>query len=191
MKKRVFNQWFVALLLFSAFASWAAIGVRDAAAKSRNTPVGDTADIEAVKQVELDLGNFQISGDFDKFSQLYADDFAIVGSSGNVVTKNKLLSEGFPDKLEWFETGPIDIQVFGNVALGQGIVREKRNEKGKVTNPQLVWGISSRSAQVSGWSCALYRGICRTRPRRFPIRTLPRRSRNSNRISEMQWWSSI
>ena len=40
----------------------------------------------------------------------------------------------------WFETGPIDIEVFGNVALGQGVVREKRNENGKVTNPQLVWG---------------------------------------------------
>jgi len=100
----------------------------------------DPDDIEAVKQVELDLGNFQISGDFDKYSQLYADDFAIVGSSGNVVDKKKLLSAGFPDKLVWFETGPIDIQVFGNVALGQGVVREKRNENGKVTNPQLVWG---------------------------------------------------
>jgi ketosteroid isomerase-like protein len=100
----------------------------------------DPADIEAVKQVELDLGNFQISGDFDKYSQLYADDFAIVGSSGNVVNKKELLSTGFPDKLVWFETGPIDIQVFGNVALGQGVVREKRNENGKVTNPQLVWG---------------------------------------------------
>jgi ketosteroid isomerase-like protein len=140
MKKRVFSQWFVVLLLFSAFASWAAIRAGDAAAKSRNTPVGNTADIEAVTQAELDLGNFQISGDFDKYSRLYADDFAIVGSSGNVVNKKKLLSKGFPDKLEWFETGPIDIQVFGNVALGQGVVREKRNENGKVTNPQLVWG---------------------------------------------------
>src|SRR5215469_16014227 len=100
----------------------------------------DRADIEAVKQVELDLGNFQISGDFDKYSQLYADDFAIVVSSGNVVNKKKLLSAGFPDKLVWFETGPMDIQVFGNVALSQGVVREKRNENGKLTNPQLVWG---------------------------------------------------
>ncbi len=104
------------------------------------TPSKDLADIEAVKQVELDLGNFQISGDFDKYSQLYADDFAIVVSSGNVINKKKLLSTGFPDKLVWFETGPIDIQVFDNIALGQGVVREKRNENGKVTNPQLVWG---------------------------------------------------
>jgi len=137
MNKSIFSQGFAALLF--AALSWAGISITDSAANSRNTPVGDTADIEAVKQVELDLGNFQISGDFDKYSQLYADDFAIVGSSGNVVNKKKLLSTGFADKLEWFETGPIDIQVFGNVALGQGIVREKRNEKGKVTNPQLVW----------------------------------------------------
>ena len=138
MKKSIFSQGF-AVLLFAALVSWAGFSIRDAAAKSGNAPVGDTTDIEAVKQVELDLGNFQISGDFDKFGQLYADDFAIVGSSGNIVNKKKLLSKGFPDKLEWFETGPIDIQVFGNVALGQGVVREKRNEKGKVTNPQLVW----------------------------------------------------
>ena len=139
MKKSIFSQGF-AVLLFAALVSWAGISIWGAAAKSRNTPVGDKADIEAVKQVELDLGNFQISGDFDKYSQLYADDFAIVVSSGNVVNKKKLLSAGFPDKLVWFETGPIDIQVFGNVALGQGVVREKRNENGKVTNPQLVWG---------------------------------------------------
>ena len=139
MKKSTFSQGF-AVLLFAALVSWAGISIWGAAAKSRNTPVGDKADIEAVKQVELDLGNFQISGDFDKYSQLYADDFAIVGSSGNVVNKKQLLSTGFPDKLVWFETGPIDIEVFGNVALGQGVVREKRNENGKVTNPQLVWG---------------------------------------------------
>jgi uncharacterized protein DUF4440 len=160
-------------------------------ADSPNSQSKDPADIEAVKQVELDLGNFQISGDFDKYSQLYADDFAIAGSSGNVVNKKELLSAGFPDKLVWFETGPIDIEVFGNVALGQGVVREKRNENGKVTNPQLVWGISSRSAQVSGWSCALYREICPTRSKRSPMRALPGRSRNSNRILEMQWWPSI
>jgi hypothetical protein len=107
MKKSIFSQGF-AVLLFAALVSWAGISIWGAAAKSRNTPVGDKADIEAVKQVELDLGNFQISGDFAKYSQLYADDFAIVGSFGNVVNKKKLLSTGFPDKLVWFETGPID-----------------------------------------------------------------------------------
>ena len=139
MKMSIFSEGF-AVLLFAALVSWAGISIGHATAESRNTAVGDKADIEAVKQVELDLGNFQISGDFDKYSQLYADDFAVVGSSGNVVNKKKLLSTGFPDKLVWFETGPIDIEVFGNVALGQGVVREKRNENGKVTNPQLVWG---------------------------------------------------
>jgi ketosteroid isomerase-like protein len=139
LKKGIFSQGF-AVLFFAALVSWAGIGIRDAAARSRNTSIGDRADIEAVEQVELDLGNFQISGDFDRYSQLWADDLAIVGSSGNVVNKTKLLSTGFPDKLVWFETGPIDIQVLGNVALGQGIVREKRNNNGKLSSPQLVWG---------------------------------------------------
>ena len=46
----------------------------------------DPADIEAVKQVELDLGNFQISGDFDKYSQLVSSMLTISQSSGPPAT---------------------------------------------------------------------------------------------------------
>ena len=65
MKKSIFSQG-SAVLLFAALVSWLGISLRGAGAKSLNTQIGDTADIEAVKQVELDLGNFQISGDFEK-----------------------------------------------------------------------------------------------------------------------------
>src|SRR5581483_1269767 len=43
------------------------------------------------------------------------------------------------DKLEWFENGPTDVQVFGNIALAQGSVKEKRSRNGKDTSGQFLW----------------------------------------------------
>ena len=45
-----------------------------------------------------------------------------------MITKKDLLRdfESFHDKLESFEVGPMDVQVFGNVAVVHGSVTEKR-----------------------------------------------------------------
>jgi hypothetical protein len=42
--------------------------------------------IDAVKQVEQDMGKAMVAGDIDKLSQIYADDFATIGSSGEIST---------------------------------------------------------------------------------------------------------
>ena len=101
----------------------------------------DQAVIDAVKQVGEDMGNAMVAGDIDKLKQIYADDFAEVGSSGKTTTKQDLLSdfESFHDKLEWFENGPMDVQVFGNVAVAQGSVKEKRSRNGKDTSGEFAW----------------------------------------------------
>ena len=78
-----------------------------------------------------------IAGDVDKLNQIYADDFAAISSSGTVITKQNFLSDH--DKLEWFENGPIDVQVFGNLALAQGFVKEKRSQNGKDISVQFLW----------------------------------------------------
>ena len=82
-----------------------------------------------------------IAGDVDKLNQIYADDFATVRSSGKVVTKETLLTDfkSFHDKLEWFENGPIDVQVYGNVAVASASVKEKRSRDGKDTSGEFVW----------------------------------------------------
>gem|GEM_PF-502132 len=97
--------------------------------------------IDAVKQVGQDMGDAMVAGDIDKLNQIYADDFATVGSSGKLITKQNLLSDfgSFHDKLEWFELGPTDVQVFGDVAVAQGSVKEKRTRNGKDTSGQFVW----------------------------------------------------
>jgi len=143
MKRNVFGQWFAVLLLFSAFVWWASASIRRAAATARgtNAPASDPASVDTIKQLEQEMGNAMVAGDIDKLNQIYADDFATVGSSGKVITKETLLSDfkSFHDKLEWFENGPIDVQVFGNVAVACASVKEKRTRDGKDRSGEFVW----------------------------------------------------
>jgi ketosteroid isomerase-like protein len=145
MKKSVFSQWFALLLFFSAFIWWASVSTREAAAmgKSMNAPApsNDPVAVEAIRQLERDMGDAMVAGDIQTLSEIYADDFATDGSAGKVVTKKTLLTDfkSFHDKLEWFENGPIDVQVFGNIAMAQGGVEEKRSRDGKDTSGQFLW----------------------------------------------------
>ena len=104
-------------------------------------PSKDPTDVSTIKQIEQDMGDAMVRADVAKLNQIYADDFATVGSSGKVVTKKDLLSnfESFHDKLESFENGPISVQVFGNVAVAQGTVTERRTRDGKDTSGDFVW----------------------------------------------------
>jgi len=104
-------------------------------------PAKDTGDVDAVKQVEQSMGKAMVAGDIDKLKQIYADDFATVDSSGKITTKQNLLTdfESFHDKLEWYEDGRMDVRVFGNVAVAQGSVKEKRSRNGKDTSGEFAW----------------------------------------------------
>jgi ketosteroid isomerase-like protein len=143
MKESVFSRWFAVLLLFSALVCWASLNIREAAAmgKGRNASSSDPIDIEAVKQVERVMGDAMVAGDIDRLNQIYADDWAAIGSNGKIDTKETLLSDfkSFHDKLVWFELGPMDVQVFGNVAVAHGSVTEKRTRDGKDTSGEFVW----------------------------------------------------
>jgi ketosteroid isomerase-like protein len=83
----------------------------------------------------------QVAGDVDKLNQIYADDWATVGSSGKTFNKESVLDDfkSGKDKLLSFENGPIDVQVVGNVAVAQGSVTEKRTGDGKDESGEFVW----------------------------------------------------
>jgi len=143
MRKSVFVQWLAALLLFSVVVWWASGGIESAIAmdKGTNTPGGDPPVVDTIKQIEQDMGSAMVAGDVDKLSQIYGDDFVAVESSGKVITKETLLTDfkSFHDRLEWFETGPMDVQVFRNIAVVQGSVKEKRSANGKDTSGEFAW----------------------------------------------------
>ena len=104
-------------------------------------PANDPADVNALKQVERDMGDAMVRVDLDKLNQIYADDFATLTSTGKLITKKDLMSdfESFHDKLLSFENGPMDVQVFGNVAVVHGSTSEKRVQEGKDTSGEFVW----------------------------------------------------
>jgi len=143
MTRSVFRRWFAGLLLFSALVWWASVSIWKVAAMDRgtNAPAGDPTAVDTIKQLEQEMGDAMVAGDIDKLNQIYADDFATVGSSGKVFTKETLLNDfkSFHDKLEWFENGPMNVQVFGNVAVACASVKEKRTRDGKDTSGEFVW----------------------------------------------------
>jgi ketosteroid isomerase-like protein len=104
-------------------------------------PSADAGVVSAVKQLEQDMGDAMVRVDIDRLSQIYADDFVTIGSSGKTITKKDLLRdfESFHDKLQSFELGPMDVQVFGDVAVVHGSVSEKRLSDGKDTSGDFVW----------------------------------------------------
>src|SRR5580658_11236530 len=88
-------------------------------------PSEDPTAINAIKQLEQDMGDAMVRVDIDRLNQIYADDFVSVGSSGKIFTKEDLLRDfqSFHDKLVSFEIGPMSVQVFDDVALAYGSVR--------------------------------------------------------------------
>jgi hypothetical protein len=109
-------------------------------AGSLNAPSKEAvaADVAAIRQLGKDMGDAMVAGDIDKLNQIFADDWNSVGSSGKVITKQDFLRNHISGnhRLEWFELGPIDVQVLGNSAVAQGGVIETR---GKETNVQMIY----------------------------------------------------
>src|SRR6059058_664272 len=110
-------------------------------AQPLEAPSNDPAAVDAVKQVGQEMRKAMMASDIEKLNQIFADDWATVDSSGKIFTKESLLSDfkSGKHKLEWFENGPVDVQVFGDVAVAQGSVKEKRIQNGKDTSGQFLW----------------------------------------------------
>jgi ketosteroid isomerase-like protein len=104
-------------------------------------PSQDPSVISTIKQIEQKMGDAMVRGDMAALDQIYAEDFVTIGSSGKVITKKDLLAdfEGNHDKLVSFENGPMDVQVFGNVAVVHAGVTEKRLRDGKDVSGEFAW----------------------------------------------------
>jgi ketosteroid isomerase-like protein len=97
--------------------------------------------VDTIKQLGQDMGDAMVAGDIDKLDQIFADDWATIGLSGKPFTKKDLLSDfkSGKHKLLWFDLGPIDVKVYGNVAVAHGSVTEKRTNDGKDTSGEFVY----------------------------------------------------
>jgi ketosteroid isomerase-like protein len=108
---------------------------------SPKAPFNDPTDLATIKQIEREMGDAIVAVDIEKLNQIYADDFAMIGSSGKILTKASILQqiESGKYKLVSYELGPIDAQVLGNVAVGHGAVTEKRIADGKAVSVELIY----------------------------------------------------
>ena len=133
--KKLQMQKFVGAVLFTSLCAGLVL------AQPLEAPSNDPAAVDAVKQVGQEMGKAMMASDIEKLNQIFADDWATVDSSGKIFTKESLLSnfKSGKHKLEWFENGPTDVQVFGDVAVAQGSVKEKRIQNGKDTSGQFLW----------------------------------------------------
>ena len=130
--KKLQTQKFVGAVLFNSLCAGLVL------AQPLKAPSNDPAAVDSVKQVGQDMGDAMVAGDIDKLNQIFADDWATVDSSGKIFTKEGLLSDfrSGGHKLEWFENGPIDVQVFGDVAINTGYyIRASKQDGKEVKNP--------------------------------------------------------
>jgi len=145
MEQSGLGRWILRPLLCSALVWWAGIGIREAAAIGGRgdapAPSKDPAVIEAVRKVERDMGDAMVAVDIDKLNQIFADDWASIGSSGRVITKERVLQDfkSGRDRLVSYQNGPIDVQVFGDIAVAHGGVAEQRIRDGKDDSGESVW----------------------------------------------------
>jgi ketosteroid isomerase-like protein len=131
-------------LLKKRAGKWAVVrsaGDRIVLADSPQARSQDPTIVETIKKFEQNTGDAMVAGDIDKLNQIYADDWVTVGSSGEIFTKESLLNDfrSGKHKLVSFETGPMDVQVFGDVAIVQASVTEKRLQDGKDISGQFVF----------------------------------------------------
>jgi hypothetical protein len=103
---------------------------------SSNASVADSR-----KQLEQVFGDAIKDVDTEKINQILADDWASLGSSGKVLTRESFLNDltSGSHKLQSFQIGPMDVKVLENVAVVQGSVTEKRIDKGQDTSGHGSW----------------------------------------------------
>ncbi len=99
------------------------------------------ATADTLKQLEHDWIDAVKGGDADKLSQIIADDWIGLGYDGAKSTKKQVLADlkAGTSKLESAELGPMDVKVFGTIAVVQGSDTEKSTTKGKDTSGKWVW----------------------------------------------------
>ena len=109
--------------------------------QAAEAPAQDSGEVETLKRLGQQMGDAMIARDIDALDRIFADDWATVGASGKVVTKESVLQafKSGTDTLESFVLGPMEVQVLGNIAAVKGSVTEKRYRDGKDVSGEFLY----------------------------------------------------
>jgi ketosteroid isomerase-like protein len=96
---------------------------------------------QAVRQAERELTDAERTRNAEKVSQILADGYIALDDNGTRITKSQLIDflESGAMKTNSVELGPMDVAVFGDVAVVQGSDTEKTSTKVQDTNGKSVW----------------------------------------------------
>jgi ketosteroid isomerase-like protein len=98
-------------------------------------------DVRAIRQLEQDMGDAMVTGDIEKLKAIWADDWFIASASGRIYDKTAVVGNykvGIVT-LRSFVLGPMDVQVFGDIAICQGSATESKSREGKDMSGVYVW----------------------------------------------------
>lgn len=111
-----------------------------ALAQAPKAPTRGPTVVDTIEQLEQEWTDAMIDVDIDKMSRIVADDWTD-GSAGKPMTKADFLGavKSGKHKLESCEFGPRDVKVFGDVAVLQGTVTEKRIADGKLSTVRVSY----------------------------------------------------
>ncbi len=128
-------------LMTAVLMTYVGMGLAFADAPSASAPPKSASAADTIKQLEHDWTAATVAGDYDKVSQIIADDWAGISFDGSKMTKQGFLADlkSGKDKAQSVEIGPMDVKVLGNVAIVQGSDTEKSLTNGKDTSGKWVW----------------------------------------------------
>jgi len=110
-------------------------------ARAAEATAQDSGEVETLKRMGQQMGDAMVARDIATLDRMFADDWASVGTSGKVSTKESML-QGFKsggDTLDSFVLGPMDVLILGNVASVRGTVTEKRHHGDKDASGEFVY----------------------------------------------------
>jgi uncharacterized protein (TIGR02246 family) len=119
------------ILVIAALALTAtsvALGQREAASKDQRSSVE-----QAIRQLDNERIQAQISADAGTLDRIYADDFIGVGPSGTVRTKPQVISDFTSGTLNFqsITTDEVQVRVYENTAVETGLSTMVGQDKGK------------------------------------------------------------
>jgi len=125
-------------LLAFACVMVAAAQTNPPAATAPPHPVSTAA---TLKQLETDWLDAIVKVDIAKLSAIIADDWTVIGPDGSIRTKKQLLDDTKSGAftLKSFEMGPMDVVLYGTVAVVQGSDTETSSYNGKDTSGKYAW----------------------------------------------------
>lgn len=98
-------------------------------------------DVEAVKQIAHTMGDAMVTLDMSTLDRIFADDWAAVSKTGQIMTKQELMESirSGDHRLVSYELGPMDVQIVGDVAVAHGTVKEQRLRNGQKVDMEGVY----------------------------------------------------